>query len=106
MLTNKFDQRVPYDWKNPIGYLAVEIYQYIALQRWFVFLGKFAMLAIGGLLFGITFVRDMKTVLKSTNDSAIIDKQNKLQALKKFQEFVEIHAIVKELSVIHITTCK
>lgn len=58
-------------------------------------------IGIGSLLFVITVVRDMKMLLKSANERAIAGKQNQSQALKKLHEFIKIHAMLKELSVIH-----
>lgn len=52
----------------------------------------------------MTVVRDMKMVLKSTNDNAVAGEKYKLQALKKLKEFIEFHAIMKELSVVHCKT--
>lgn len=89
---------MPYDWKNPIGYLVTAIWQYISLQRLLGFLGLASSFGIGGLLFGITVVRDMKSVLKLTNESTISHEENKSEVLKKLYEFIEIHAMVKELS--------
>lgn len=91
-----FVWRVPYDWKNPIGYLATTIYQYISLQQFLGFLGLSATFGIGSLLLGIAIVRTMKTLLKSANNSAISEKHNNLQALKMLNEFIELHAKMKE----------
>lgn len=76
------------------------IYECISLQHLLSLLGLAAILGIAGLEFGIAMVRDMKMVLKSTNDNAIAGGQSKLQALKKLNEFIELHAMAKELSVI------
>lgn len=78
------------------------IYQYISLQRFLAFLGLGATLGIAGLVFGMNWVSDMKAVLKSTNDNALAGKQNKEQAIKKLNEFIEMHAVAKELSVLAI----
>lgn len=74
------------------------MYQYVSMQRFLSFLGMGAAIGIGSLLFGIVILRDMKMVLKSTNDNAISGEQNKLEALKKLSEFIGIHAMAKELS--------
>lgn len=50
----------------------------------------------------MNLIRDMKRVLKEANENALTGDQNKEQALKKLNEFVELHAMVKELSVIQI----
>ena len=72
--------------------------QYIILKQLLDFLGMSAALGFGGLLYGVAVVRDLKTILKATNDSAILSKQNDLVALKKLCEFIELHATIKELS--------
>lgn len=95
--------RIPYDWRNPIGYLVITLYHYISLQQICGFLGLGATLGVGALLLGITTIRDMKIVLKSTNNNAIAGEENKVQALKKLNEFIEIHGMVKELSEIYTT---
>lgn len=63
------------------------------------FLGMAANCGVAGLLYGIALVRDMKIVLKSTNESAMTGEQNKLHTSQKLYEFINIHAMVKELSV-------
>lgn len=90
--------RFPFDWRNPIGYLVTTVYHYIALQRILGFFGLAVALLIGGFLYGIAIVYDMKTVLKSTNDNGIAGEPNKLQTLKKLNEFIGLHAMMKELS--------
>lgn len=78
----------------------------MSLQRLLSFFGLAATLGIGALIFGVNLIRDMKTILKSTNDNATAGEQNKLEALEKLYEFIELHAMVKELSVIYITIQK
>lgn len=92
-------RRVPFDWRNPIGYLVITMHQYIALKRFFEFIGFGATLGIAGVFNGMAFVHDMKTVLKLTNSSAIAGEQNDLVALKRLHEFIAFHAMLKELSV-------
>lgn len=91
-----FFERIPYDWKNPINYFATAIYQYISMQRLCNLAGLGATFGIGGLLFGIAIIRDLKIVLKSINDSAIDGERSKLEALKRLNEFIELHSMVKE----------
>lgn len=57
------------------------MYQYISLQRFLSFLGLAATLGIRGLLFGMNLIRDMKTILKSTNDNALAGEQNMEQRI-------------------------
>lgn len=59
---------------------------------------------IEALLIGIALVHDTRTVLQSTNDSAIVGDQNELETPKKLHEFIELHATLKELSVTHSKT--
>lgn len=61
--------------------------------------GVSAALVLEALLIVIVVVRDMKTVLKSTNDNAITGDRNKLKVLKTLKEFIELHAMLKKLSV-------
>lgn len=76
--------------------------QYILLQRLLGFLGLLATCGVAALLYGITVVDDMKSILKSTNDNAIAgDQPNTLQAIDMLNEFIELHAMIKELSVTH-----
>lgn len=96
-------QRVPYDWKNPIGYFVTTIYQYISLQRFLGFFGLGAILGLASLLFEFVIIRGMKSDLKSFNNNAIAGEQNKLQAVNGLNEFIKLHSIVKQLSVIYIT---
>lgn len=70
----------------------------MSLQRFLGFLGLGATLGIASLVFGMNLVSDMKAVLKSTNDNVLAGEQNKEQILKKLTEFIELHAMAKELS--------
>lgn len=76
---------------------------FAAFQQLFAYLGLMAAFGIGNLLLGIAILRDMKHVLKSTNDNAIFGNQNKLRALENLKEFIKLHGKAKELSVIHYT---
>lgn len=72
---------------------------FAAVQQLFAVFGVSAALVLEALLIVIVVVRDMKTVLKSTNDNAITGDRNKLKVLKTLKEFIELHAMLKKLSV-------
>lgn len=71
----------------------------MSLQNFFEFYGAIAAIGVGALLLGIAIFRDMKKVLKLINDNVLAGKQNKNQMLKKLKEFIELHAVIKQLSV-------
>lgn len=76
--------RLPYDWKNPIGYLVAVS----ALLLWALF---------GVFMFATALVKDLNGVLHSIN-SMINDKESRNEMYKELSEFIRIHANAKQLS--------
>lgn len=89
--------RLPYDWKNPIGYLVAVS----ALLLWalfpFQYMGCIITLAFGVFMFATALVKDLNGVLHSIN-SMINDKESRNEMYKELSEFIRIHANAKQLS--------
>lgn len=95
---NTTNWRLPFDWRNPIGYLVVITLQYTANVYFFPFAACLVAYALGILLHVLSVATDIKTDLKMINENAKI-KQNRLMTLERLFEFIEFHSKLKELSI-------
>lgn len=88
--------RLPFDWKNPSGYLiAVCIEGIVSLPvlHYFAFIVSFG---LGGYFFAIASVKDMKADMQSVNEAAKIKQSD---CLKHINEFAHLHANTIRLSI-------
>lgn len=93
-------QRFPFDTKNPIGYLAACILQYIHLAYEIFFISNLVTLAVGAYFFALTAIKDLKDLLRSINDQCAVAKtvEERLQARNLVREFVQVNSALKQLS--------
>lgn len=89
--------RFPFDWRNPYGYLAAVLIQYVGTFYLFVFATGTLPLAFGGYMLARTVAKDMMMCLNSINDSVHI-RANELEINSKFSSFLKMHSDVLELS--------
>lgn len=89
--------RMPFDWKNPIGYLVAAIIQHLICIAIFSVVACLASYGIGAFLFGIFTIKDIKTILKSINDSAQTKKTER-QAMEYLDDYIQCHTKLKRLS--------
>lgn len=90
-------QRIPFEWKNPIGYLIAVLLQF---GIWFfldLYLACFLTLAFGYFLFTLSIAKDMIDALQSINEH-LKKKKPKKRILKQLNNFISMHGDVKELS--------
>lgn len=90
-------KRLPYDWRNPPGYLVTVFIQSLVCIPLFQYVGCFALLAFGVCMFAIAFVKNMKNDLQSINNMAS-GKLSREKMCEKLVGFMRIHAHIKELS--------
>lgn len=90
-------QRMPFDWKNPVGYPVAISLQFGMLFFLNVYLACFLTLAFGYYLFTLSIAENMTDELHLMTRGAKMQKSAK-QILTELSEFISIHADVKELS--------
>lgn len=88
---------IPFDWKNPIGYLIAVILQLIVTLYSMCYMGSFLSLAFGTFLFTISIAKDLKSILISIN-KRVNKKPKNSQLLKLLIKFHQLHTDLKQLS--------
>lgn len=96
--TVKISERLPFDWKNPMGYGIALVIQFIAVIFIFNVVGGVTSFGIGYYLFANATIKEFKSSIHLLEDSA---KENGelLRALNRFAEFIEWHSILNQLSI-------
>lgn len=89
--------RLPFDWKNPIGYSFTICLQIVTVTFLLWFLASLLSLALGNLLFIWSFIKEWKCDLHSLNEMLKTEKF-KADILKELTEFIRAHSNIKELS--------
>lgn len=89
--------RLPYDWKNPAGYLFTVAITLLVGMYPFQYMGCIVFLALGSFIFAISIVKVFKVELHSINKMAN-DKQPRRNMYKKLSEFIQMQSISKQLS--------
>lgn len=89
--------RLPYDWKNPIGYLVALYLEWLYATYLFQYVACFVFLAFGVFMHAISFVEDMKRKLHSINEMAGDENSHKCM-YPKLSRFIHLHAKAKQLS--------
>lgn len=89
--------RLPFDWKNPFGYLIAASFQYTVAVHAAIFLTCISTLGLGAFLFTIAVNK------VCTQNSLVICKKAKYRksqrhVLRRLLEFVQFHSSVKQLS--------
>lgn len=89
--------RIPFDWRNPLGYLfaAILLSPSIFYCPIVVFCDLF--LAFGVCCHLIAFTHDIKSEIEEFHDQSKID-MNKSEFIKIFRDIVELHSTTKQLS--------
>lgn len=90
-------KRIPFDWKNPTGYLLSTAAMLTCLNCASQCTASLMFLAVGAFIFAITFVKDMKCKLHTINEM-VKDKKSRKHMYKELSEFIWTHANAKQLS--------
>lgn len=88
--------RLPFDWKNPFGYLAAFALQYCGQSFLLFGFANGASAAIGAYMFIISMINDIEISLKLIGKS--VKSKDQMEMLKTFVDTVQFHGIVKQLS--------
>lgn len=91
------DLRLPFDWKNPMGYTCAVAVQYMVGVCMFSIIGNLLSLGFGSFLFAVRATTDITANLELIN-KCVKTKRHRKKVLKYLADFVQYHADVKELS--------
>lgn len=98
-LISKIRRRLPFDWRNPCGYLAAITFQYIAAAFTFLAASNTLSMGIGTFILQLAMIRDVRYSLYDIHSNATTTAaENGRQALKQISTFVEFHLLIKQLS--------
>lgn len=87
--------RLPFDWKNPQGYLIAITLQYIIGIYAITFVGCIVTLGFGTFLFAVAVNKISKQSLSTIRKKA---KHKSNETLRRLYEFVQFDSSVKQLS--------
>lgn len=90
-------KRLPYDWKNPYGYMVAVVAQLLWASFAFTYIGCVLALSFGCFMFSLAMIKILKNDLHSI-DKMARDKNSRSDMYKKLCEFLETHANTKQLS--------
>lgn len=88
---------VPFDWKNPLGYLVVFVIQSIIVWHNFCFTSAMVSFAIGIFLFVTALLKDVIRCLHQFNSKVKL-KKNRSDADQKLPKIIEYLSTIKQLS--------
>lgn len=91
--------RLPFDWKNPIGYLIAVTLQYIIAIYAAIFMSCIVTLGFGAFLFAVAVNKISKQSLYTICKKAK-HKTSQTHLLKRLHEFIHFYSSVKQLSVL------
>lgn len=89
--------RVPFNWKNPNGYLMAVLFEYVLTIYMFVFLECVLSLGITAFLFEVAVIEYLKNNLNSIKNKSSKSHEGQLKTIEKFSNFIEIHSMMKQL---------
>ena len=93
--------RLPFDWKNPIGYLIAAPFQYTLLLNPLRYMATMVSLGVGTFLFTHSMTEDGKADLRLANEAAHKTETSD-EMFEHLSRFLHAHSDVKELSKMHI----
>lgn len=90
-------RRLPFDWRNPYGYLAAVLIQYVVGLYLFLFATCVLPTTLGAYMLARTFAKDLMICISSINDRVQIN-ENKVEIIKQHSKMLKIHSFLLELS--------
>lgn len=100
------NSRLPFDTKNPVGYLIVVLYQCIgaAYVTW-LFASAFS-IGIGACLLQLSLITDLKRSLHSVNKRAKIQGKQQQKTAKQLSHVIQLHSNSKQFVVFYSSVSK
>lgn len=90
--------RVPFDWRNPIGYLIVVCILLAGTYATFICVMPIVVFLIGCCWLFIAFVKDISNDLPLLNEFKTCDRQIQQQRIEAFCNIIELFSDAKQLS--------
>lgn len=90
--------RLPHDWKTPIGYLIAITEEYIALVHLYLFASAVLSLECGFYFWVLECIKNVKNDFSSLNKRAK-SRSNHSETVKQLSVSIQSHARVKQLSI-------
>lgn len=92
--------RLPFDWRNPLGYTIAFIFQFILSMDLLITILSLTIYAIGTCLILMSLAEDIKCDLNSVKMNARHKKHsgNRLQMFVEFSHLIQFHSSSKQLS--------
>lgn len=91
-------QRLPFDWRNPQGYLFAIFIEFLVAFCVLSFIACFSTFAFGAFMFALSFVKDLIAEVNYIN-KCVRTKRSETKVLKRFVKSIALHADMKQLSV-------
>lgn len=92
--------RIPFDWNNPIGYLIVIVIEYVILVYEYIIVACTLALGSGAFWYAISATKEIQCILDSIEDRIEAKKSQPNDEFKAlFSEYIYAHGIVKQLSI-------
>lgn len=95
------EQRLPFNWKCPSGYLIAIVLQWISLTYVFFTIMILLSCGIAGYCFAIAVTEDIKCTLNIIEEN-VKTKVGRRRINRQFAEFIESHAAIKQLSCVRM----
>lgn len=89
--------RIPFDWKNPTGYLVADTALILCGGIPLQYVACFIFLPFGVFMFQTEIVKDLERMLHTVNKMARA-KTFRMRMYKKLSQFIRLHADTKQLS--------
>lgn len=96
-------ERLPFDWKNPVGYLIAVLCQCTLLINAFRYVACLMTLGIASYIYTFKLLDEALRILPAINDSVKKSKTHQQQqhTFKLLVNFIRLHADIKQLSELH-----
>lgn len=94
-MIQKNNKRLPFDWKNPIGYLAAVTFQYSSLTLVFNFVAFVILFGLYAFFFILSITSEIRSILKAISNDAKF-KRNEREAMHKIRGYIHTHSIAKQ----------
>lgn len=91
-------KRLPFDWRNPTGYLLAIVIEFLVAFCVLSFIACFSTFAFGSFMFALSFAKDLIAEVNSINKCMRTGK-SETKILKRFVKSIALHADMKQLSV-------
>lgn len=90
-------QRFPFNWQDPIGFLVAAVIEYIEVIYSFALVACMLSLGIGSFIISVSQTSDAKNNLKAINEGAKTN-ESRLRIWKQLGDYIQFHSSVKKFS--------